>query len=104
MEITRPWPLESIDDDLAEDLIENVRQVGIPNDLRVKMFSYDSKKLMEAAQFIKDKISNASQISDLLLKWAFLRLWEQNISASKLILETFKQVIIQSINHLHISD
>lgn len=58
------------------------------------MFSHDSNKVIEAARFVKDKISNASQISDLLLKWAFLRLWEQhNISTTKILLEMLKQVI-----------
>ncbi|KAL4477492.1 hypothetical protein ABPG74_002642 [Tetrahymena malaccensis] len=93
MEEQRPWPLETIHDDLVEDLIENFRQVGIPNELRMKMFSYNSASVIEAAKYVKEKISSASQISDILIKWVYLRLWEQrNIEVCKIILEMQKQI------------
>lgn len=36
--------------------MENIRLVGIPEDLRAKMFSFNSAKIIEASEFIKDKI------------------------------------------------
>lgn len=39
------------------------------------MFSRDYLKNIEAAKYIKESISTASEISDLLIKWFYVMIW-----------------------------
>lgn len=49
--------------------------MGIPEQLHKMLFSFDFNKHIQAARYIKENLSSAQEISDLLIKWIFFRLW-----------------------------
>lgn len=71
-----PWPLQGLDDTLVDKLIIDFKNQGIPDDLLKKLFSRDVNRNIEAALFIQENLATAHEISDLLIKWTYLMLYE----------------------------
>lgn len=62
---------------MVEKLEQDLESMGIPQDLLKKMFSRDYQKNIEGADYIRNMISTANEISDLLIKWFYLMMWGQ---------------------------
>lgn len=85
-----PWIGDNIKDSQEEELIEAINCLFKPDTAR-KMVSMDHRKVNEACQHImrlcKD-ITHQNQIRevyDLILKWAFIRLWGGNPALQSII-------------------
>lgn len=72
------WPTEDLDDQLIQQLYNDLAQPGFPDDLYQNLVSHSQKKNIEAANFIKNNLSTAQEISDLLIKWCFWKMFNKS--------------------------
>ena len=75
-EMNDPWPIDELNDNLVINLIESLEEILTVNVCGL-MTSWDYSKHIQATKiFIEENnIDNLKEISDLIVKWIFARIW-----------------------------
>lgn len=77
-EMNHPWSNEELYDDLVMELQRNIKNL-ITEDLNKKLLSLDFRKHIESVEILKkacvSESNNIKEISDLIIKWCFIRVW-----------------------------
>lgn len=77
-ELSNPWPSDELIEDLVSQFVIDMKEV-IVDELHKKLFSLDFRKHLEACENLKKACKlepkNICEISDLIVKWGFIRTW-----------------------------
>lgn len=77
-ELSNPWPSDELIEDFVNQFVIDMKEV-IVDELHKKLFSLDFRKHLEACENLKKACKlepkNICEISDLIIKWGFIRTW-----------------------------
>ncbi|CAD8143446.1 unnamed protein product [Paramecium pentaurelia] len=89
-----PFPLNTFSDQHFERIKEQLKVPQIPQVLYEKMFSYNIQQNQLAAAYIKTKIPQPGEFSEIFFKWAYLISWmKENIPLQQEISQLFQILI-----------
>ncbi|CAD8158908.1 unnamed protein product [Paramecium octaurelia] len=93
-----PFPLNTFSDQHFERIKEQLKVPQIPQVLYEKMFSYNIQQNQLAAAYIKTKMPQPGEFSEIFFKWAYLISWmKENIPLQQEISQLFQILITQHI-------
>ncbi|CAK71124.1 unnamed protein product (macronuclear) [Paramecium tetraurelia] len=91
-----PFPLNTFSDQHFERIKTQLKVPQIPQALYEKMFSYNIQQNQQAAAYIKAKITQPGEFSEIFFKWAYMISWmKENIPLQQEISQLFQILITQ---------
>ncbi|CAD8052112.1 unnamed protein product [Paramecium sonneborni] len=86
-----PFSLTQFNDQQIEKLKEQLKVPQIPQNLFDKLFSYNPQQNLAAATYIRQKIAQAGEFTEIFFKWGYLISWfKENIPLQTEIIMLFQ--------------